>query len=142
MLELNYRINDIEFNLEDTLRFEGNTGPYLQYTYARINSLLSNKQNVDIEYDKVDINSDVWNLVWDLNKYEENIISAKENNDPSIIAKYLLDLAADFNKFYGHERIIDEDKNYTEFKLNLSEAVAIVIKDGLKLLNIDVIKQM
>ena len=138
----NYRINDIEFNLEDTLRFEGNTGPYLQYTYARINSLLSNKQNIDIEYDKVDINSDVWNLVWDLNKYEENIISAKENNDPSIIAKYLLDLAADFNKFYGHERIIDEDKNYTEFKLNLSEAVAIVIKDGLKLLNIDVIKQM
>ena len=138
----NYRINDIEFNLEDTLRFEGNTGPYLQYTYARINSLLSNKQNIDVEYDNISINSEVWNLVWDLSKYEENIINAKENNDPSIIAKYLLDLAADFNKFYGHERIVDDDKNYTEFKLNLSEAVSIVIKDGLKLLNIDVIKQM
>ena len=138
----NYRINDIEFNLEDTLRFEGNTGPYLQYTYARINSLLSNKQNVEVDYDSVNINSEVWNLVWDLSKYEESIINAKENNDPSIIAKYLLDLAADFNKFYGHERIVDEDKNYSEFKLNLSEAVAIVIKDGLKLLNIDVIKQM
>lgn len=138
----NYRINDIEFNLEDTLRFEGNTGPYLQYTYARINSLLSNKQNIDFTYDNIEIDENKWNLVWDLSKYEETIISAKENNDPSIIAKYLLDLAADFNKFYAHEKIIDENKNYCEFKLSLCETVAIIIKDGLKLLNIDVIKQM
>lgn len=138
----NYRINDIEFNLEDTLRFEGATGPYLQYTYARIQSLLSNKQNLVVSYDNIDINEDEWNLIWNLSKYEENIISAKEGNDPSIIAKYLLDLAADFNKFYAHEKIIDNDKIYTEFKLNLSEAVSIVIKDGLSLLNIDVIDQM
>ena len=138
----NYRINDIEFNLEDTLRFEGNTGPYLQYTYARINSLLSNKQNVEFTYDNIEIDENKWNLVWSLAKFEENIITAKENNDPSIIAKYLLDLAADFNKFYAHERIVDDNVNYTEFKLNLCEAVAIVIKNGLSLLNIDVIKQM
>ena len=138
----NYRINDIEFNLEDTLRFEGNTGPYLQYTYARINSLLSNKQNLSVSYDNIDINEDKWNLIWNLSKYEENIISAKENNDPSIIAKYLLDLASDFNKFYAHEKIVDNDQNYTEFKLNLSEAVALVIKNGLSLLNINVINKM
>ncbi|MBR5662115.1 MAG: arginine--tRNA ligase [Bacilli bacterium] len=138
----NYRINDIEFNLEDTLRFEGNTGPYLQYTYARINSLLSNKQNIDFTYDNIDIDENKWNLIWSLAKYEETIITAKENNDPSIIAKYLLDLAADFNKFYAHERIVDDNVNYAEFKLSLCEAVAIVIKNGLGLLNIDVIKQM
>lgn len=138
----NYRINDIEFNLEDTLRFEGNTGPYLQYTYARINSLLSNKKNIEFTYDDIKIDEDKWNLVWSLAKYEETIISAKENNDPSIIAKYLLDLAADFNKFYAHEKILDENANYCEFKLSLCEAVSIVIKDGLSLLNIDVIKQM
>lgn len=138
----NYRINDIEFNLEDTLRFEGNTGPYLQYTYARINSLLSNKQNVEFTYDNIEIDENKWNLVWSLAKFEENIITTKENNDPSIIAKYLLDLAADFNKFYAHERIVDDNINYTEFKLSLCEAVAIVIKNGLSLLNIDVIKQM
>jgi len=138
----NYRINDIEFNLEDTLRFEGNTGPYLQYTYARICSLLNNKQNIEVSYDNIDINEDKWNLVWTLSKYEEVIVSAKENNDPSLIAKYLLDLASDFNKFYAHEKIIDNDINYTEFKLKLSEAVSIVIKDGLGLLNIGVIKQM
>ena len=138
----NYRINDVEFNLEDILKFEGTTGPYLQYTYARICSLLNNKQNKEVEYSNIDISDDVWNLVWDLSKYGEIIISAKENNDPSLIAKYLLDLATDFNKFYAHERIITDDINYTEFKLNLSEAVSIVIKDGLGLLNIDVIKQM
>ena len=138
----NYRINDIEFNLEDTLRFEGNTGPYLQYTYARIQSLLSNKQNINVSYDNIDINEDKWNIIWSLTKYEENIINAKENNDPSIIAKYLLDLAAEFNKFYAHEKIIDENNNYCEFKLNLCEAVSIVIKSGLSLLNIDVINQM
>lgn len=138
----NYRINDVEFNLEDTLRFEGNTGPYLQYTYARINSLLSNKQNIEFSYDNLEIDDEKWNLIWDLSKYEENIILAKQNNDPSIIAKYLLDLAADFNKFYAHEKIVDENKSYAEFKLSLCEAVSIVIKDGLKLLNIDVIKQM
>lgn len=138
----NYRINDVEFNLEDTLRFEGNTGPYLQYTYARINSLLSNKQNINVSYDNIEIDENKWNLVWSLSKFEETIINAKVNNDPSIIAKYLLDLAADFNKFYAHERIIDENVNYCEFKLSLCEAVAIVIKNGLELLNIDVIKQM
>ncbi len=138
----NFRINDIEFNLEDTLRFEGSTGPYLQYTYARIQSLISNKQNIDVTYDNIDINEDEWNLVWSLSKYQENIICAKEGNDPSIIAKYLLDLAADFNKFYAHERIIDDNAEYSEFKMNLSEAVSIVIKDGLHLLNIDVINKM
>ena len=116
--------------------------PYLQYTYARINSLLSNKQNIKVSYDNIDINEDKWNLVWQLYKFEENIIQAKENNDPSIIAKYLLDLASDFNKFYAHEKIVDEDKNYAEFKLCLSEAVSIVIKNGLSLLNIGVINKM
>ena len=120
----NYRINDIEFNLEDTLRFEGNTGPYLQYTYARINSLLSNKQNVEFTYDNIEIDENKWNLIWSLAKFEENIIAAKENNDPSIIAKYLLDLAADFNKFYAHERIVDDNVNYTEFKLSLANFVS------------------
>lgn len=138
----NYRINDIEFNLEDNLRFEGNTGPYLQYTYARICSLLENKKNVEVSFDDIEINEDKWNLIWSISKFEENIIQSKINNDPSIIAKYLLDLAADFNKFYAHEKIIDNNINYTEFKLSLCEAVSIVIKNGLALLNINVINQM
>ena len=138
----NYRINDVEFNLEDTLKFEGNTGPYLQYTYARINSLLSNKESIEYSIGDFEIDEDKWNLIWSISKYEEIIINAKINNDPSLIAKYLLDLASDFNKFYAHEKIVDENREYAEFKLDLCAVVATVIKNGLSLLNIDVIKQM
>ena len=138
----NYRINDVEFNLEDTLKFEGNTGPYLQYTYARINSLLPNKKSIEYSIGDFEIDEDKWNLIWSISKYEEIIINAKINNDPSLIAKYLLDLASDFNKFYAHEKIVDENREYAEFKLDLCAVVATVIKNGLSLLNIDVIKQM
>ena len=102
----NYRTNDIEFNLNDILKYEGNTGPYVQYTYARIQSLLKNKIDYDINYDNLEINDYIWNIIWLLYRYEENIINAKVNNDPSIIAKYVLDLANLFNKLYASEKML------------------------------------
>lgn len=138
----NYRTNDIEFNLNDILKYEGNTGPYVQYTYARIQSLLKNKQNYEVSYNNVEINDHIWNIIWQLYRFEENIIAAKTNNDPSIIAKYVLDLANLFNKLYAYEKIIDEDLNYSQFKLEICEITAIVIKESLGLLNIETINQM
>ncbi len=138
----NYRTNDIEFNLNDILKYEGNTGPYVQYTYARIQSLLKNKIDYDISYNDLEINDYIWNIIWLLYRYEENIINAKENNDPSIIAKYALDLANLFNKLYASEKIVDDDVNYSQFKLLICEITAIVIKDSLSLLNIETINKM
>ncbi len=138
----NYRTNDIEFKLEDTLKFEGNTGPYVQYTYARIQSLLSNKIDTIINYDNIIINDYIWNIVWLLYRFEENLVAAKENNDPSIIAKYVLDLTTLFNKLYAHEKIIDEDSNYSQFKLQICEITAIVVNISLGLLNIKTINKM
>ena len=138
----NYRTNDIEFNLNDILKYEGNTGPYVQYTYARIQSLLKNKIDYDINYDNLEINDYIWNIIWLLYRYEENIINAKVNNDPSIIAKYVLDLANLFNKLYASEKIVDDDVNYSQFKLLICEITAIVLKDGLGLLNIETINKM
>lgn len=138
----NYRTNDIEFNLNDILKYEGNTGPYVQYTYARIQSLLKNKIDYDINYDNLEINDYIWNIIWLLYRYEENIINAKVNNDPSIIAKYVLDLANLFNKLYASEKIVDDDINYSQFKLLICEITAIVLKDGLGLLNIETINKM
>ena len=138
----NYRTNDIEFNLNDILKYEGNTGPYVQYTYARIQSLLKNKIEYDINYDNLEINDYIWNIIWLLYRYEENIINAKVNNDPSIIAKYVLDLANLFNKLYASEKIVDDDVNYSQFKLLICEITAIVIKDSLGLLNIETINKM
>ena len=124
----NYRTNDIEFNLEDILKFEGETGPYIQYTYARIQSLLGHKQNIKIDYNNIDINEYTWNVVFKLYSFGEYIRRSKERYDPSEIAKYLIDLAQDFNKLYADEKFIDNNKELTEFRLTVSETVAIVLK--------------
>lgn len=133
----NYRTSDIEFNLEEILKFEGNTGPYIQYTYARINSLLKNKKIKEIDYTNLDIDEYIWNIVLDLYNYFDIISRAKKEYDPSIIAKYLIDLAQDFNKFYANHRVGDDS-----FKLKLCESVGIVVKSGMRLLDVEVINQM
>lgn len=138
----NYRTNDIEFNLEDTLKFEGNTGPYVQYTYARINSLLEHKKNINIDYDKLVVNEYMWNIIFKLYEFSDIIYKAKINYDPSELAKYLIDIAQDFNKLYANEKIIDTDENNSEFKLLICESTAIVLKEGMRILGIEVLNKM
>ena len=133
----NYRTNDIDFNLQDILKFEGETGPYLQYTYARIKSLLSHKINTEINYSEIVIDEYIWNIVFKLSDFKNIIIKAKEGYDPSIIAKYLLELAGLFNKFYANVKIIDNDEINSAFRLNVAEAASIVIKEGLRILGIE-----
>lgn len=138
----NYRVNDIEFNLDSILEFSGNTGPYLQYTYARINSLLKNKENITVDLNNITINEYIWNIVIDLYDFSDIIYKAKVNYDPSMIAKYLYDLATDFNKLYAACKIIDEDKNSSQFRLQICEATSIVLKEGLRLLCIEALNKM
>lgn len=138
----NYRINDIEFHLEDILKFEGETGPYIQYTYARIMSLLENKKNIKVSFDNVTFNEYEWYLIFNLYQFSDVIRHAKENYDPSEVAKYLIDLAKDFNKWYALERMIDDDIEKTESRLLVAEATAIVIKEGMRLLGIEVLNKM
>ncbi len=138
----NYRINDIEFHLEDILKFEGETGPYIQYTYARIMSLLENKKNIKVSFDNVTFNEYEWYLIFNLYQFSDVIRRAKENYDPSEVAKYLIDLAKDFNKWYALERMIDDDIEKTESRLLVAEATAIVIKEGMRLLGIEVLNKM
>lgn len=138
----NYRINDIEFHLEDILKFEGETGPYIQYTYARIMSLLENKKSIKVSFDNVTFNEYEWYLIFNLYQFSDVIRHAKENYDPSEVAKYLIDLAKDFNKWYALERMIDDDIEKTESRLLVAEATAIVIKEGMRLLGIEVLNKM
>ena len=136
----NYRTNDVDFNLDDILKFEGETGPYLQYTCARINSLLSHKINTVINYSDVDINDYIWNIIFKASEFENVLVRAKEGYDPSILAKFLLELAGLFNKFYGNYKIINEKDE--AFRLKVSEAVLIILKEGLRILGISVPKSM
>lgn len=137
----NYRTNDIEFNLEDILKFEGETGPYIQYTYARINSMLSKLKNKEIDYN-IEINEPIWNVVFKLYEFSDTIIRAKQNYDPSEIAKYVIDLAAYFNKLYASEKFISENENRCEFLLQLANCTAIVLKEGMRLLGISILERM
>lgn len=138
----NYRINDIDFNLEDILKFEGETGPYIQYTYARINSLLKYKQNLSLNYEQISINNLVWNILFKLYMFPEIIVRAKEKNDPSEIAKYVIELATHFNKFYAEERIIIDDLMEREFKLVVCEMISLVLEEGMRILGIELPKNM
>lgn len=138
----NYRTNDIDFNLQDILKFEGETGPYLQYTYARIKSLLSHKINTEINYNEIIIDEYTWNIIFKLSDFENIIMKAKEGYDPSLIAKYLLELAGLFNKFYANVKIIDNDEEMSAFRLNVALSTSIVIKEGLRILGIETPNKM
>lgn len=138
----NDRTNDIEFNLEDILRFEGETGPYLQYTYARIQSLLKNQHTKNYHFEDIIWKDYIWNIIFKLSTFNEAVKKAKEKYEPSEIAKYIIDLAQDFNKFYAHEKIIDTNESMTAFRLVIAESVGIVLKEGLRLLGIEAPEKM
>ncbi len=134
----NYRTSDVDFNLENILKFEGETGPYIQYTCARINSLLVHKKGIKMDYKKMEINEYIWNLIFKLYSFPEVIIKAKEKYDPSEITKYIIDLAKDFNKFYAYEKIIDENLEKSEFRLLICDIVALVLQEGMRILGIEI----
>ncbi|GAA0469011.1 arginine--tRNA ligase [Alkalibacillus silvisoli] len=137
----NYRLNDIEFSLEDMLRFEGETGPYVQYTYARASSILS-KGDYQESKEKVNITDvEAWTIIIKLNEFPDAIKRAYEGNDPTQIAKYVLEIAKAFNKYYGSVRILD-DHDQKQARLSIVHSVQIVIEEGLRLLGIEAPDEM
>ncbi|MCT2535475.1 arginine--tRNA ligase [Aquibacillus koreensis] len=140
----NYRQNDIEFSLESMLTFEGETGPYIQYTYARACSILRKGMNqVEIVEQSYQAFQDdkAWTVLSLLMKFEEVITHAYHQFDPSQIAKYTIDLAQAFNKYYATVRILEED-NQLGSRLQLVEATTIVLKEGLRLLGLKAPEKM
>jgi arginyl-tRNA synthetase len=136
-----HRLLSVDFNLEEAVSFDGETGPYLQYTYARICSLIRKGSFEELRgIHKVDgafLSSETaWECLKTLSRYEAVLQEAIRDNEPFIVARYLLDLAKNFNRFYNSGKIISEHVNETEkfAKLSLSAAVANVLKHGLTLL--------
>ncbi|MFS0672109.1 arginine--tRNA ligase [Ornithinibacillus sp. 179-J 7C1 HS] len=137
----NYRLNDIEFSLEAMLRFEGETGPYVQYTHARASSLLRKGCFTLSEVDKVKFaDQEAWPIIKILINFPQTITKALEEYDPSQIAKFLLDLSKAFNKYYASVKILDEAHKVERLSLVLS--VKTVLKEGLRLLGIQAPEEM
>ena len=130
----NNRIKDINFNLEDALSFDGNTGPYVQYTYARTCSVLEKvKENFG---GKVVITCDEEaDLIKTLSQYEEKVLMAMRDYEPSVIARYILDVAAAFNKFYHNCQILSaEDANVRGTRILITEATKNVLGSAFSLI--------
>ncbi|MFB9279645.1 arginine--tRNA ligase [Cohnella cellulosilytica] len=144
-----HRQLSVDFNLEEAVSFDGETGPYLQYTHARICSLLRRgsyeELRVDRAVDGAHLSSEpAWACVKTLTGYESAIREAVRLNEPYAVARYLLALAKDFNRFYNSGKILGEGADEAEIvsKLSLAAAVAGVLRDGLQLLGIRAPREM
>ena len=132
----NDRLNTFDFNLEEVVRFEGETGPYVQYTHARAVSLLEKAGFVPSETADYALNDDTsWEVVKLVQKYPETVLSAGEKYEPSVIAKHAIKLSQAFNKYYAHTKILADDEQ-KEARLALVYAVTVLLKEDLRLLGL------
>ncbi len=139
----NFRGLDIEFNLEQAVKFEGQTGPYLQYTSVRIASILRDKEfdinNCDA---KLFEKPHYFEIVKQISQFQSTIERAAIETSPSVIAKYLLSLASSFNKLYSLEKLNVEDEVVRNTNFALAKSVRIVLNEGLRLLGIHTLEEM
>ncbi|MFA5524183.1 MAG: arginine--tRNA ligase [Tissierellales bacterium] len=140
----NSKIRDIVFNWDRMLSFEGETGPYVQYTHARANSVLGKAEydiTTDVDYSLL-TNDEAANIFRLLYSFQNTIITAMEKNEPSFIARHIIDIAQAFNRFYHECPIIVEDKELQKARLLIVYSVTTVIKTGLGLLGIEAPQKM
>lgn len=145
------RLTNITFDWKKMLSFEGNSGPYLQYVYARINSL-EEKFNSLYKLDRFNIfdkpeldllnENEEKNIMRQLIKFPEIVENSAGENSPHLIALYLYKLSSLYNNFYNTLPILKSEKKLAKARVALSESVAIVIKNGLSLLGIDVLERI
>ena len=140
----NSREKDIVFDWKEILSFDGETGPYVQYSYARGNSILNkgNECKGTVDYSKLS-SKEEFELVKSIANFNNSITYALEKLEPSILTRYVIEVAKGFNKFYNAHSVLNlEDEDLKATRLNLVKASLQVIKNGLELLGIDVVEKM
>ena len=133
------RIKDVSFSWETAFNFEGETGPYVQYTHARAASILR-KGNTDLSSDiswKVLEEKSSMDLILGIHGFSEAILQAKEKNEPSIVTRYVVNLAQSFNKFYNECPILNQEEEVKKARLALVSATKQTIKNALYILGIE-----
>lgn len=133
------------FNPEESIEFNGNTGPFIQYTYARIQSLLAKANFEHKEVSAVESNQFEKELIMLLANYKSVVEKAAEALSPALVANYVYDLVKSYNSFYQNQStpiVKLEDENLKQFRLNLSDLTAKTIKKSLTLLGIGTVNRM
>ncbi len=139
----NHRNLDIEFDLNQMVKFEGQTGPYLQYTGVRISSILrTNTYDINKVDTSVFTKDHYYEIVKILSQFNQTVEKAMEDYAPSVIARYLLNMSQAFNKFYAAEKINAADELVKNANMALANAVKIVLDEGLRLLGLKSLERM
>ena len=140
----NNRIKDYVFNWDNLLNFNGETGPYVQYTYARAKSVLAKAGKE--EFAEIDFNNlntpEEMALIKSIAGFEDALIKAHDKYEPSIVSRQIMEIAKSFNKFYNAHQIMVDDEDVKNERLALTYAASIVIKEGLALLGIKTVEKM
>jgi len=134
---------DVIFDWDQIMSLDGDSGPYLQYTYARCKSVLDKtqiKEQKNVNEIPENINDDEMALIKEFYRFEEKIVEASERFSPSVIAEYLLSVARKYNEFYAKNRIIDQKEEV--FRIFLTRTTASVLHTGLYLLGIKTVERM
>jgi arginyl-tRNA synthetase len=136
---------DIAFDFDESISLEGNSGPYLLYTYVRTQSVLkkTNLNNLTIQqFNNLTIKQEENNLLRSFYQFPEIVFEAAKNFSPNLIANYLFDLSQKYNLFYQKHPILKAEKNTKDFRLLLTKAAGQIIKNGLYLLGIKTVEKM
>jgi len=133
----------ILFDPKESVDFNGNTGPFIQYTFARIQSLLRKESPKDFDFNAIELNGAEKEIIRALNDFQDTIAKASTEMSPALVANYVYELVKLFNSFYQSNPILkNEDENIKNFRLHLSQWVANTIETSLRLLGIGVPERM
>ena len=141
----NNRVKDEVFDWDTILNFQGETGPYIQYTYVRIKSVLEKAGGVpdikDVNVEKLNdsYSQEILKLLYN---FEDILVGVTQKEEPSILSRYLIDLAKAFSSFYNENKIITDDKETQNARVYLSYATAKVLKEGTALLGMEMPNKM
>ncbi len=139
----NSRIKDVTFSWEKILNFEGETGPYVQYTYVRTCSILKKAGEFDNKVDYEILTDEAsMNIIRLINLFKEKIVEAAEKLEPYIISRHTMAISQAFNKFYHDNSILNEEQQIKNARLNLTLCVNLCLKFGLEMIGLKVSEKM
>ncbi len=131
---------DVIFDFDKSISFNGDTGPYLLYVYARCRSILEGREYSSSQDDRKIENADVKDLIRGIGRYKDTLLISSLYYSPNILCSYLFDLGQTFNTFYQNVRVLESEEK--EFLLSVVDATSKVMKHGLSVLGIDVVERM
>lgn len=138
-------IKDQLFDWDTALNFNGETGPYIQYVYVRTNSVLEKASQVP-SMEEVDFalltDQESLKVISNLYNFQDILKAVVDKNEPSLLARYLINLSQSYSNFYNENKIISDDENLTKARLYLTKTVGIVLKTGCSLLGIKMPNKM